>query len=158
MRFFLTLLLFTSWTPAHKFYVSMTDIEWEASEQVMGITSRFFVDDLERALDLEGNVKIHEKNSPELFLMIQGYYLNHFELWDDEGKITIEFIGYELENDLIWCYAQCNHKPDGRSLSIKADWLCERFEDQSNIVHLKDPEGMKTLILNAGNTRSSFDQ
>jgi hypothetical protein len=144
--------------PAHKFYVSMTEIEWEAEEKVMGITSRFFVDDLERALNAKGNLKIHEKNSPEVSLQIKAYYMDHFDLWDNQGNIVIEFIGYELEDDLIWCYAQCNRRPNAKSLSAKADWLCERFDEQSNILHLKNPEGMKTMILNAGNSSSSFDQ
>jgi hypothetical protein len=82
MRLLFLFLILTAMAPAHKFYVSMTEIEWEAEEKVMGITSRFFVDDLERALNAKGNLKIHEKNSPEVSLQIKAYYMDHFALWD----------------------------------------------------------------------------
>jgi hypothetical protein len=135
----------------------MTDIEWEAEEQVMGISSRFFIDDMERALSPEGKVKISMKMDAKNSLLLQTYFLEHFNLKDAKGNVPVTFIGYEVEKDMIWCYAQCNRKPDSKTLSANANWLTELFEDQSNILHLKDGAHLKTVILNRSNPTSSFN-
>jgi hypothetical protein len=132
----------------------MTDIEWDEKNAVMGVSSRFFIDDMERALSEDDSFKITEPMSDEKLNRLSSYFLAHFSIQDAEGKLPLDFLGFELENDLIWCYAESKRRADDRTVSVKADWLTEVFAAQSNMVHYKTEKGIKTLLLSKENPSS----
>jgi hypothetical protein len=132
----------------------MTDIAWDEENEVLGISSRFFIDDMERALSESTPFKITEPMSDDQMNHLKRYFFGHFSIKDAEGDLPLDFLGFELENDLIWCFAECARKADERSVQVKADWLTEIFSSQSNMVHYETTEGIMTLILSKENPTS----
>jgi len=134
----------------------MTDIACEEEEQVMDIGSRLFIDDMERALNPKGTVCIKEGIRVNDKLCFKEYFIHHITLRDVEAPVTMNFLGYELVDDLLWCYAECDRRPDDKRLHARSDWLTEEFCMHSDLLYLKSKGGMKTVILNRGNTEDSF--
>lgn len=129
---FLFLLLGSSFT-AHKFYVSHYTIEYK--NQDLQITIKVFTDDLEKALQqADAALRIDEGSDIKVLgPKISNYYLQHLHLTGDKA-MKLNWVGYELENDLVWVYMEVTGlKEAPKSLEIRCDALTEIYEDQINL-------------------------
>ncbi|MDA0714330.1 MAG: hypothetical protein O3B83_03600 [Bacteroidetes bacterium] len=134
--------------------MSMTEIAWDEKNEVLGVSSRFFIDDMERALSENTPFKITEPMDDAQSSKLRAYFSDHFSIQDAEGPLDLDFLGFELEDDLIWCYAESTRRADEKTVLVRANWLTEVFSAQSNMVHYHTKEGIKTLLLNKEHSSS----
>jgi hypothetical protein len=119
----------------HPFYISLTDIRYNDGEKTIEIAQKIFWDDLERGLGEENNAKVDFLNpsSPEkLKKMIEVYVLKHNQITVNGKKVTLHFLGYEIEDDAT-CFelSAMYHGIRGR-ISEYEDVFCSvTFEDNS---------------------------
>jgi hypothetical protein len=153
----LAVLIFFSSFVAHKFYVSHYTVEYKS--QALQLTIKVFTDDLEKALkQKDPALLINEKSDPKILgPKIMAYYKEHLQLKTDKA-LPLEWIGYELENDLVWIYLEI---PDlakvPTSIEIKCDALTEVYEDQINLFRLDCGELKETFSLRKGETVKKVD-
>lgn len=149
--FFYTLLL-------HPFHVSVCDLYFNQASQSLEITHRIFLDDLENALkEVHGRkiniLKIAEE--PEYETLVAAYLEEHFTIHIDGKTYDPEYLGYEVQDDAMWCYQEVSGVANLTEVTVRNTILMELFDDQTNIVHVKKGQKTRSLRLYEKNRKGS---
>ncbi|MEB3346753.1 DUF6702 family protein [Aquimarina gracilis] len=137
----------------HKFYVSVTQIEYNKERQSLQIISRVFIDDIEDLLQerydqsIVLNVK-EETSITEKYL--EKYFDQKLKIKVNDKEVSFTFLGKEYEDDLMICYLEILEIDSLSSIEVSNDILMDYFEEQQNIVHVKKDNQRKSLILEKG--------
>jgi hypothetical protein len=133
----------------HPFYVSITDMHYNAKESSIQIAQRLFWDDLEVALSRKYNVAVDivaQKPDGKLDDLIQEYLLVHNEIYLNGKKQKIEYIGYEIEEDVAWFYMHIENAPKPSTVRIFNSVLTDYFPEQKNIGNFYLSDRPKSVI------------
>ena len=79
----------------HKFYVSVNQVEWNEKKSQMEITSRYFLDDMNRALEEKHQRVFHlgdKKESEEDVKLLIDYLLENNQIIVNQKKCLYNFI------------------------------------------------------------------
>ena len=134
----------------HEFYVSITEIRYNAGTERFEVSMRIFPDDLDRAL-LE-RTGIHTRLATELEHMkadslLMLYLLEDFSLEVNGKDLELSYLGKEPESDAIWCYLESSQMPDPEKLTVRNTILTEYLPDQVNIIQVYHGKWNKGLML-----------
>ncbi|WP_420572238.1 DUF6702 family protein [Kordia sp.] len=145
-----------AFTTAHKFYVSVTNIEHSKSDNALQITTRIFIDDFQRVLkeryDFLGELTT-EKNVEEVEKLMQKYLKKKLKVWVDGEMKTFTFLGKQYEDDVTICYLEIENIQQITSLEVENAILYEIEEEQQNLVHVKINDERKSLLLTRENDK-----
>lgn len=139
-----------AFTTAHKFYVSVTNIEHNASEKSLQITTRIFIDDFQRVLEERYDLKEEltvEKAIEEVEQMMERYLKKKLKIWVNGEQKTFNFLGRKYEDDVTICYLEISDINSVHTLEVENAILYEMEEDQQNLVHVKINKQRKSLLL-----------
>ncbi|KAA1247145.1 DUF6702 family protein [Aquimarina sp. RZ0] len=150
--FFLSIVFIalSSFTTLHKFYVSVTQIEYDEEQKSLQIISRIFIDDMEDVLRERYDESIElvsEKEPDRLDEYIFKYLSKKLLIIVNGEEVRFTFIGKEYENDLIICYLEVENIPSLEKIEVSNQVLMDFFEEQQNIIHVKKGKKRKSLIL-----------
>ncbi|MDN3724556.1 hypothetical protein QRD02_09185 [Aequorivita sp. SDUM287046] len=151
-RNILILLVFPliSAAPVHKFYVSITKIEYVKEENSLQIITKIFTDDVEDALQLmyDPSIVLDSKNeSKKVDENIKRYILKNLVIKVNGKPLTLNYIGKEFDTDMLVAYFEVKDLKELKSIDIENKVLMEIFPEQQNIIHLKTPKTRRSLIL-----------
>ena len=135
---------------AHKFYVSVTNIEYNKSAKTLQITTRIFIDDFQRLLQERYDLKEElttEKKVKEVEQMMASYIGKKLKILVNGELKTHTFLGKKYEDDVTVCYLEIIGVENVHSLEIENGILYEIEEDQQNLVHTKIGDQRKSLLL-----------
>ncbi|MFI2742301.1 DUF6702 family protein [Zhouia sp. PK063] len=129
-----------SFTTFHKFYLSVTLVNYSEEHQSFQITSRIFTDDLENALKqrYQINPKLEsDKELPNIDEYIKKYILSKVRFKVNGEDVKVNFIGKKYDNDVVICYIEIPNinLKDIHQIEVQNDILFGVFEEQQNIVH-----------------------
>ncbi|MGI9547575.1 MAG: DUF6702 family protein [Flavobacteriaceae bacterium] len=146
----------------HKFYVSVTEMQYDEEEKSFQITSRIFIDDLEAVIHQRYDVKTQLATSKEdsrTDELIGKYLGSKFVVKINGKKRAFTYLGKEYRDDLVVCYMEIPdiNLADIKSIEIKNDVLTELFEEQQNVVHLKIGSKKKSFILMRENNKGMLN-
>lgn len=125
----------------HKYYVSITEAEYNKASEKFEVSIKFIGHDLEKALSNSG--------APNLFLgtpkevgkanhYLETYINQRFHMIVDGKSLNYKLIGKEVNNDdFMYCYLESNTVQNPKSVTIKNTLLTEVFNEQANTVYLK---------------------
>jgi len=141
----------------HKYYLSLTEIQYNQEKKSLEVIINVFMDDIELALNkgydinLQLTTKQELQNSDEYF---EKYLKNklHFKL--QEQDLTFNYLGKEYEGDLVYFYLEISDVDAPQSLEVHNQILLQHFEDQQNVVKLKVGKKRKSEILNKKNDKA----
>ena len=142
----------------HKFYVSVTRIEHQKESDALQITTRIFIDDLEKLLSerygIEGGLATESEN-PLADEYILKYLRAKFLIRLDENPLTYKFLGKRYEYDQVILYMEVPESGlnQASSISVECDLLTDLFEEQKNIVHVLAKGKKKSFVLIQGNDK-----
>ncbi|MBQ0736128.1 DUF6702 family protein [Aquimarina celericrescens] len=151
--FFLLITFTLSSFTAHKFYVSVTQIEYNKEQESLQIITRVFIDDIENVLKERYNdailldVKGDDLKINEYF---KKYFTQKLKIKVNDKEVSFTFLGKEYEDDLVVCYLEIENIPSLETIEITNEILMDLFEEQQNIVHVKKENQRKSLILEKG--------
>lgn len=146
----LTLLPLFAFTSMHKYYISVTQVNYIKDKQSIQITSRFFIDDFENALkqNYDEAIMLAEEDEPQAVDSFTNKYLhNNIKLAVNEAPVNFNFIGKEYEGDIIRCYLEVENVKSIESISITNSVLFDLQKDQQNIIKTKINSKNKSVIL-----------
>lgn len=149
----------TSFT-AHKYYVAVFQLDHVPAKKVVQVTARFFVDDLEAALDKKYGKKFYIGQKQEIAGTddyLNKYLAEKMQVSINGKAKAFKFIGKELEEDVLLCYYTLHTDGKIKSLSVKNTTLFEYFPDQQNIIHTKINGNKKSLLLTNSNPQGLLD-
>ena len=151
-RILLLLLIFPliSATSAHKFYVSITKIEYVKEKKSLQIITKIFTDDIEDALQqrYDPSISLDTKKETEAAdEYLQKYILQKLNIKVNGKPVQLNYIGKEYDVDMLVAYIEVTHVPNLKSIEIENKVLMEMFPEQQNIIHLKTTNSRKSLML-----------
>jgi hypothetical protein len=152
--------LFLSSFAVHKFYVSVTQIDYVTSKKRVEITSRIFIDDLEKALTKKYNKKVNltsTKELPEAEELIKSYLKEKIKISINKKPQNIEFLAREVEGDVLILYTKIAISKKINTFEIYNSLLTEVYTDQQNIVHTNINSNKKSILLTNTELRSKID-
>lgn len=159
LAFLLAFPMLTKANDDHKFYTSLTEIEYNQETATFEVAIRLFFDDLGVTLrELRGH-ELSEDVKEETEILT-AYLRDHFRITIDDKAMAQKIVGAELEADVLWVYMEINDIPETfESLHITNTVLMEIFTDQVNIVNYfgdKKQSTAKGVVLSARNEGAGF--
>lgn len=120
----------------HPFYVSVTEMEHNAAASSLEVSFKFFTDDFEQAVNKWGNTSADLlKDKGNFNKMAEGYIKKHFALAADGRPLQVNYLGYEVEKESVYCYVEVSNAPTIRQIDIDNRLLYNLTKDQVNIIH-----------------------
>lgn len=122
----------------HPYYVSVTELEYHAGTREMGIACKLFTDDLEEVIRDAGAGKtdLTHGNRESNKRLLEDYLRRHLAIWTDGKAVTPKFLGFEFDQEAIWCYFEAGDIPPFKRLTIRGDMLFEHKKEQINLFHV----------------------
>jgi hypothetical protein len=135
-------LLLCSFSIAHRYYFSLTELKVNTPKKRIELSCKLFTDDVEDALFKLNHQKVDlstsEKNKT-VQLQVETYLHERFKIVINGTNTPLHFIGFEVENDVTWFYLESaiNLKAgDPVKLTIHNSLLYDFLPDQTNLVHV----------------------
>ena len=147
---FIIVLSLVSFKTMHKYYVSLTEIEYVKEERSVQIITRIFIDDFENVLRnrfYEGLTLDTEKENIETNDYIEKYLKDKLKITINHKEFSFNFLGKEYEDDMILCYLEIQNIDRISSIKVENKLLYEMFPDQKNMVRFKIHSINKTILL-----------
>jgi hypothetical protein len=133
------LLLTSSAFTLHKFYMAVYQINYAPEKKMLQITSRIFIDDLNKTLEKKYNKKFFlgtEKESAAESVFVKEYLANHFSIKVNNQSKPMNFLSKEVDDDVLVCYYNIKGISKINSLEIYNTVLTDWFPEQKNLVHI----------------------
>ena len=146
----LVILCFLAFNEAHKYYVSVTQIEYVKEQNSLQIISRIFIDDFERLLRERYDESITlaiENEKAVVDNYTERYLKDKLTISIDGRSQKIEFIGKEYEDDIMFVYLEITDVENINALEVSNQVLFDVFEEQQNVVRTKIKGKNKSFIL-----------
>ncbi|HWK58914.1 MAG TPA: DUF6702 family protein [Parapedobacter sp.] len=123
----------------HPFYVSITSVDYNEQAHRVEISTRIFYDDLETALKDGRTLKIDLINPTDKSVtdsLLATYLANHLRLSVNGRPVLLRYVGYEIEEDVAWCFLEAVNINRVEQLRLDNRILFDHFPKQSNILHV----------------------
>ncbi|MCR8668366.1 peptidase E [Aestuariibaculum sp. M13] len=143
-------LSFLSFATVHKYYISVTQIDYVEEKQSVQIISRIFIDDFEKLLRerYDDNITLAGKNEPESVDAYMEKYLKEKLMIKINGKpVNVQFIGKAYDVDIAKCYLEIEKVKYIETIEVTNEVLFDVFEEQQNIVKTNINSKQKSVIL-----------
>ncbi len=143
----------SSFTGLHKFYVSVTEIEYNEETRSLQIISRVFIDDLEDLLKkrYNENVQLGKKNeTKDVNALVKKYFEQKLKIEVNGKPVQVQFLGKEYENDMLLLYLEAPNVSEFKEIKVKNTVLMDLHEEQKNLIHVEFKNVVKSLILISG--------
>ncbi|TYA84110.1 DUF6702 family protein [Seonamhaeicola marinus] len=149
----LPLFAFNSW---HKYYISVTEINYVQEKQSVQIITRIFIDDFENLLRerYDDSITLDEENeSATTNMYITRYLSDKLKIKINGNASVFKFIGKKYDLDVMKCYIEIENVEDIKSMEISNKVLFDMFDDQQNIIKTKIYSKQKSFVLTAHDTK-----
>lgn len=164
LKFAFLILLFPLLTgaTAHKFYVSITKIEYVAERESIQIITQLFIEDIEQDLRKRYNKEVFlgsKKETEADATLLKEYILQKLKIKVNGTPVTLHYLGKEYDNDLVKSYLEITGIKEFKEIEVENKILMDVFEEQQNIIHLKAKDHRRSLILDKDNPKGvlNFD-
>ncbi len=134
----------------HKIHVSLTNIVYKKESKTLQITTRIFIDDIENTINKKYGLKLEfdtEKETSETDKYLKKYFEENLKITLDNQEITLSYLGKEYDEDIVYVYFEMENIPDFKQIEVKNTVLFDLFDDQQNIIKIKDETTQKTFFL-----------
>jgi hypothetical protein len=134
----------------HKYYISLTKIDYIKEKEEVQITMRFFIDDVERVLNnrFKKEFELDTENELEKTDNYLSLYIRQkFTIQINDQDINYTFLGKEYDNDIMYIYLDITDIKEITSIEVINRMLFEEFPEQQNYIKLNINNTKKTFIL-----------
>jgi hypothetical protein len=143
----------------HPFYVSVTDINHNSKNKSLEISSKIFFDDLEREIEMENKVSfdiIKPVDKAKVNALIADYVKKHLQIKVDGKLLTMNYIGYEIQEDAAWCYLEIPKVDKVGIIEINDHILFKLHKEQINMLNVTVNGKRQSTKLDAPTSRVNF--
>lgn len=153
------LFLFILLLELHPFHVSVCEIVYQEKDKRLELSQRVFLDDFQDGLQhyYEKKIDLHSPYDT-LFVdsLIENYVRTYLALEIKEERLSFKYLGHETEKSALWYYIEVTEVKDFTRIFIQNTILLDQFDDQSNLIHFKKNDEVKSQRINADKTVASF--
>ena len=151
--FLLISLAFTT----HKYYLSLTQIEYNKDQNSLEVIINVFMDDIELAINKEYAIDLNLTTKDEFKdadVYFHNYLTKNLTFTIDNDIVTHNYIGKEYEGDLVYFYLEIAVKENPKYLEVFNTILLTYFEQQQNIVKFKNDSKRQSKILSKNTNKA----
>ncbi|RZJ31933.1 MAG: hypothetical protein EOO48_00520 [Flavobacterium sp.] len=148
--FALILVVTASSFAAHKFYVAIFQINYNQGKQTMEITSRIFIDDLNKALEKKCGRPVHvadQGQTDQDIELMKKYIEANFTIEINGKRRPLVYRSSEIENNVLICYYSIREVSQVKSLEIQNKLLFDLVTEQQNIIQTNIYGKKSSLLL-----------
>ena len=130
--------------------MAIFQVNYAPEKKMLQVTSRIFIDDLNKALKTKYAVTTHLGESAETtedVALMNKYLSEHFTIKVNGNKKVLVYVNKELENNVVVGYYKINDIPKINSLSIQNTALMDVYADQQNIIQTTFNGKKQSLLL-----------
>ena len=137
-------------TVPHKFYLSVTEIEYKKEQKDLQIISKVFIDDLQNVLEKrygESIVLSKDEEAGPVKELIQKYLRSKLRIATDGREVKLHYLGKKYDKDQLVLFIEAENLEPFKEISITNPVLIDMFDDQQNVVNVKIGKKIKSLML-----------
>ena len=156
-KFVCIFLLFTLAFTSHKYYLSLTQVEYNKEQNRLEVIINVFMDDIEIAVNKEYDVDLRLTTKQELEdvdIYFKKYLLKNLSFLVNDKPVEYSFIGKEYEVDLVYFYIESSVIEDPSALQVNNTILFDYFEQQQNVIKFKNGSKRQSKILSKNNNKA----
>ena len=152
LLFFLTLFPVTSQQPLdHKFYLSVTQMEFDADKNRITAISRVFVDDLEETLRQRYDVQLAlgtDREDEKASFYIRRYMEQKLTVEINNVTLKFSFAGFTYQNDQIVLLSEFSIiDSDEYEIKVTNTLITDAYSEQQNLVHFRMNQKKQSEVL-----------
>ena len=123
----------------HPYHVGSVEINYNSNTKTFEVSAKFFLDDLENALNKKYNKTLHfgeEKSKAGINEALNDYFNEYFKLKNNNKFIKVNYIGFEEDKESVNIYLESEPTEAPKKVETAVSLLYSFFDDQMNIVHI----------------------
>ena len=149
-----------SFSAAHKFYVSATDIQYDKDSQALQIISHVFTDDLQKLLKERYNEELFllkKGEHPDADAFVKRYFQDKIQIGVDGKRKQLHYVGKEYDKDQLLVYLEVKDVKPFDNIWVENAVLTDLFPDQKNVVKVEHKGEIKSLLLGRHDPNGSLN-
>lgn len=123
----------------HPIYVSVTEIEHNATAKTLEVSCKLFTDDLEKVLRSTYKVPvdlINPKDKAAMDRLINDYVQKHFKIVADSKPVPLRYVGFEHVEEGIYSYYEAANVGKVKNITVTNNLLYEYKPEQMGLLHI----------------------
>jgi len=139
---------------AHKYYLSLTQVEFKKETKSIQIIINVFMDDIETALNRNNNIDLQLTTKKELKnndVYFEKYLRSKLQFKIDTIAKDFKYIGKEYDGDLVYFYLEIENIIKVSAIEISNKILLPHFPKQQNLIKSKVGKKNKSVLLSKDN-------
>jgi hypothetical protein len=140
---------------AHKFYMSIYQLRFNADKSRLEITGRIFIDDLNECLSKYAKTATHvgeSQQSKDDLAYLQRYMAEQLKIKVNGKPVTLTLVDTEIEETVVICYFRVDGVRHPRQLDVSNTALLACHSEQQNILQADVSGEKKNIVLKEGET------
>jgi len=123
----------------HPFHLSICEIKYDIDSKSLQITTSLFQDDLEFVFNQISGTSdyFNEVNESRIREDLKEFFEEHLQVSIDDRSRTTQFLGFEIDEYVVWCYLEINQVISIGEIFVKYTPLIDTFDDQINLAHIR---------------------
>lgn len=154
MKLKINLLLFVAFPllsfSSHKYYLSLTQINYKSEAKAVQIIINVFMDDIELALNKDYDIDLQLTTRKELKnndIYFEKYLQNKLKFKVDGKAKNFNYLGKEYDGDLVFFYLEIENINEVNSIDVSNQLLLKHFPEQQNLIKSKVGKKNKSILL-----------
>ena len=144
----------------HKYYLSLTQINYKSEAKAVQIIINVFMDDIETALNKDNDIDLQLTTKKELKnndMYFKQYLEEKLTFKINGTPKNFNYIGKEYDGDLVFFYLEIENIPKVTNIEVKNTILTKHFETQQNLVKCKLNKKNKSVLLTKEENNTTFN-
>ena len=144
----------------HPVYLTVTEIEHNATAQSLEISCKFYVEDFEKTLRQVYTKKVDlmgSKTDASNDKLISTYVSEHFIIKINDKQVVLKYAGFNIENEALYAFFEVQQVNAVKKIHIRQDLLFAQFDEQMGIIHLKAGGKTKSTKLQNPTAEANFN-
>ncbi|WP_405604267.1 DUF6702 family protein [Polaribacter sp. Asnod1-A03] len=140
----------------HKYYLSLTQIEYRSELKSIQITVNVFMDDIEEALNKDNNIDLQLTTKKELKnndIYFKNYLEEKLHFKVNNISKSFNYIGKEYDADMVFFYLEIEYIESLKTIEVENNILTSHFPKQQNLIKSKVGKKHKSILLTAKNDK-----
>ncbi|MGB3143197.1 MAG: DUF6702 family protein [Maribacter sp.] len=159
---FLAVLPLFAFVTVHKFYISVTNVDYSEKDKAVQIITRIFVNDMNSVLTERYGVETKLGTDRETKVdseYLEKYLRAKFVVEINGKTVPYNLIGKKYDTDMIILYLEVPkiELKNLSSIAVENEILTDLYDEQQNVVHFKIDGKKKSYVLVKSDTKGMLN-
>jgi len=143
----------------HPYYISVVEINHNATDKTLEISCKIFTNDFETTLEKNYKTKIdlsNPKDKASTDKWITDYIKKHLSIKVDGKGVNLSYLGFEKDEEAVFSYFQVDNVANVKRVNVSNSLLHDFSDQQINIIHCSVGGRRQSTKLDYPNTEAGF--